>query len=57
MEVKALHLENGVSVSDAIAKDLAKALQAFADWHKTPQVQIKRCDQLDLKAALQLALE
>jgi uncharacterized protein YcaQ len=57
MEVKALHLENGVSVSDAIAKDLAKALQAFADWHKTPQVQIKRCDHLDLKAALQLALE
>jgi uncharacterized protein YcaQ len=57
MEVKALHLENGVSVSGAIAKDLAKALQAFASWHKTPQVQIKRCDHLDLKAALQLALE
>nr|WP_315467860.1 crosslink repair DNA glycosylase YcaQ family protein [uncultured Undibacterium sp.] len=57
MEVKALHLENGVSVSDAIAKDLARALQAFASWHKTPQVQIKRCDHLDLKAALQLALE
>jgi uncharacterized protein YcaQ len=57
MEVKALHLENDVSVSDALAKDLAKTLQAFADWHKTPQVQIKRCDHLDLKAALQLALE
>ena len=57
MEIKALHLEHGVSFSDAMAKDLAKTLQAFANWHKTPQVQIQRCDNQDLKSALQVILE
>ncbi len=57
MEIKALHLEHGVSFSDAMAKDLAKTLQAFAHWHKTPQVQIQRCDNQDLKSALQVILE
>jgi uncharacterized protein YcaQ len=53
MEIKALHLENQVSFSAALAKDLAKALRGFADWHKTPQVRIGRCDNPDLKTALQ----
>ena len=57
MEIKALHLEYGASFSDAMAKDLAKTLQAFANWHKTPQVQIQRCDNQDLKSALQVILE
>lgn len=57
LEIKALHLENQVSFSAALAKDLAKALRGFADWHKTPQVRIRRCDNPDLKTALQQFFE
>ncbi|MBC3874774.1 winged helix-turn-helix domain-containing protein [Undibacterium flavidum] len=52
MEIKALHLEGNVKFSEALSKDLAKTLQAFADWHKTPIVRVSRCDNQELKAAL-----
>nr|WP_315486153.1 crosslink repair DNA glycosylase YcaQ family protein [uncultured Undibacterium sp.] len=52
MEIKALHLEDEVKFSDALSKDLTKTLQAFADWHRTPQVKITRCDNKQLKTAL-----
>ncbi len=35
-EVKALHLEPGVCADEALASDIAAALQACADWHNTP---------------------
>jgi uncharacterized protein YcaQ len=53
MEIKALHLEDGIKFSEALSKDLAKTFQAFADWHRTPQVRITRCDNQQLKSALQ----
>ena len=53
MEIKSLHLESGVTSSDAMVKDVSKALQAFAHWHQTPQLQITRCDNTRFKAALQ----
>lgn len=56
MEIKALHLEADVKVSDALSKDLARTLQAFADWHKTPEIQITRCDNKLLKSALKKIL-
>ena len=37
-EVKALHLEPGVVVDDALVAELKAALRACAVWHKTPQV-------------------
>ena len=40
-EVKALHLEPGVVVDDALVAELKAALQACAAWHKTPQVVVR----------------
>ncbi len=40
-EVKALHLEPGVKVDDALVAELKSALQACAAWHKTPQVVVR----------------
>ncbi|MFN8495094.1 MAG: crosslink repair DNA glycosylase YcaQ family protein [Caldilineaceae bacterium] len=39
-EVKALHLEPDVPVTDELIADLAQALQRCAEWHKTPEVTI-----------------
>ncbi len=40
-EVKALHLEPGVVVDDALVAGIKSALQACAAWHKTPQVIVR----------------
>ena len=40
-EVKALHLEPGVVVDDALVTEVKSALQACAAWHKTPQVIVR----------------
>ena len=40
-EVKALHLEPGVAVDDALVAEVRSALQACAAWHKTPQVVVR----------------
>ena len=40
-EVKALHLEPGVVVDDALVEELKSALRACAAWHKTPQVVVR----------------
>jgi uncharacterized protein len=40
-EVKALHLEPGVIVDDALVAEVKSALQACAAWHKTPQVIVR----------------
>src|SRR5829696_5343916 len=40
-EVKALHLEPGVVVDEALVAELKSALQACAAWHKTPQVVVR----------------
>jgi hypothetical protein len=40
-EVKALHLEPGVAVDDALVAELKAALQACAAWHRTPQVVVR----------------
>ena len=40
-EVKALHLEPGVVVDDALVEAVKTTIKACADWHKTPQVIIR----------------
>lgn len=40
MELKALHLEAGVRVSQSLARDLVRTLLDFARWHATPEVQL-----------------
>lgn len=40
-EVKALHLEPGVVVDDALVAEVKSALRACASWHKTPQVVVR----------------
>lgn len=52
MEIKSVHLEEGVEISESLCKDLAKALSAFAKWHETPGIRIERCDQKTLKKGL-----
>ena len=39
-EIKALHLEPDVIITDELIADLADALRACATWHKTPEVTI-----------------
>ncbi len=38
MEIRALHLEPGVVIDDALVHGLADALRRFAAWHGTPEV-------------------
>ena len=40
-EVKALHLEQGVIVDDALVAEVRSALRACAAWHETPQVIVR----------------
>jgi uncharacterized protein len=40
-EVKALHLEPGMIVDNALVAELKSALKACAAWHKTPKVIVR----------------
>lgn len=55
-EVKAVHLEPGVPVSDLLVRDLAAALREFATWHTTPEVDVRWSDPPELAARLSAAL-
>lgn len=43
-EVRRLHLEPGVRVTEELATELAQALRACAAWHRTPEVVIRESD-------------
>lgn len=43
-EIRALHLEPRVSLTEELAAELAGAVQRCADWHATPQVVIRASD-------------
>ncbi|MFN8556042.1 MAG: crosslink repair DNA glycosylase YcaQ family protein [Dehalococcoidia bacterium] len=43
-EVKALHLEPGVSLSDELVAAVAGVLRACAAWHGTPEVIVRAAD-------------
>ena len=51
-EVKALHLEPGVVVDDALVAEVKSALRACAAWHKTPQLVVRYATQPGLAERL-----
>jgi uncharacterized protein len=55
-EVKAVHLEPGVPVSDDLVASLAGALRECAAWHGTPEVQVRRSDPPEVAKALRSAI-
>jgi uncharacterized protein YcaQ len=51
-EIKALHLEPGVTVDDALVAEVKRTLQACAAWHRTPQVVVRAATEPDLAVLL-----
>ena len=51
-EVKALHLEPGVIVDDALVAEVKLALHACAAWHNTPQVVVREATEPGLAERL-----
>jgi uncharacterized protein YcaQ len=55
-EVKAIHLEKNVPLTEEIVKDVAAALRECAEWHKTPEVVVRHSDPTELALSLSAAL-
>ncbi|MGB7193188.1 MAG: crosslink repair DNA glycosylase YcaQ family protein [Collimonas pratensis] len=55
-EVKALYLESSARLTQRLASELAAALQRFAAWHGTPQVNIEKCTPRAFRSMLKAAL-
>ena len=55
-EIKALHLEPGVSMTAELVADLAAALHRLAGWHGTPDLVIRQSDPPEFAALLEAAL-
>jgi uncharacterized protein len=55
-EVKALYLEEGVRPSTALCQDIARTIADCAEWHGTPEVQVKKTVPAALRRTLQNAL-
>ncbi len=56
-EIRAVHLEPGIPITDELVTDLAATLRACAAWHQTPQVVVRRSDPPALAELLNAALE
>jgi len=56
-EVKAIHLEPGVPVSEDLTAGLAGALRDCADWHGTQEVVVRRSEPSELAEALLVWVE
>jgi uncharacterized protein len=55
-EVKDVHLEPGVAVSDDLVAGLAGTLRDCACWHSTPEILVRRSDPPELAAPLRSAV-
>lgn len=51
-EVKSFHLQDGVRVTDALLRDVARAIREAADWHGTPDIILRRTEPRALRASL-----
>jgi len=51
-EVKSVHLEQGVDVSDELLSDVAAAIRECAVWHKTPEVVVRQSGQVGVAKRL-----
>jgi uncharacterized protein len=56
-EVKALHLEPGMPVTEDLVSRIAGALRGCADWHGTPEIVVRRSDSRELVESLHAALQ
>jgi uncharacterized protein YcaQ len=56
-EVRALHLEPGVSATEDLVSGLGGALRGCADWHGTPEISVRRSDPPQLVGPLHAATE
>jgi hypothetical protein len=52
-EIKALHLEPGVSVDDELVADLSAVLRRLAAWHATPDLVVRQSNPPELAALLE----
>ena len=55
-EIKALHLEPGQRISQAMASDLAKTLREFANWHECTDIKLSYSNSPALSKLLQAEL-
>lgn len=55
-EIKALHLEPGVPVSEELVSDLAAVLHRMANWHGTPELVIRGSNPPKVAALLEAAI-
>ena len=55
-EIKALHLEPGVAVSEELTVELAAVLRGLAAWHATPDLVIRQSNPPEFAAMLEAAL-
>jgi len=51
-EVRSFHMEDGVRMSDALLRDVAGALREAAEWHETPDVDIRATAPRSIRASL-----
>jgi len=56
-EVKAIHLEPGVPVSDGLVAGISGALRGCARWHNTPEIVVRRSDPPKLAEMLRTSVE
>jgi uncharacterized protein YcaQ len=56
-EVKSLHLEAGVKISDELVADIAGALKDCANWHKTPKIIVRAANPSRLARSIQQAVD
>ncbi|MGV3722961.1 MAG: winged helix-turn-helix domain-containing protein [Actinomycetota bacterium] len=56
-EVRQLHLEPDVPITDELAAELAQALKACAKWHETPSVEVSATTPAAFGDALRAALK
>jgi uncharacterized protein YcaQ len=57
LEIKALHLEPGIPVTNELVADIAGTLREFADWHATPTIDVRLSDPPKLAALVQRAID
>ena len=55
-EVKSLHLEPGIAISDEMVVSVARALKECAVWHKTPEFAVRWSNPSKLASLLKRAL-
>jgi hypothetical protein len=56
-EIKTLHIEPGVRVTQELITDLADVLRRMAAWHSTPEVIVQQSDPPGLARRLKSALQ